>query len=68
MVFSEDDPTALSNLREPVFIFCIWRKVIVVDVEYGTGLTERSGDTVLPKRPIEEEDRLVRPLRPRVRT
>lgn len=68
MVFGQDDPIASSRLGEPVFVFCVGGKVIVVDVECGAGLTERSGDTVLPQRPIEEEDRLVRPLRRRVRT
>lgn len=68
MVFGQDNPAASSGLQEPVFVFCIGRKVIVVDVEYSAGLTERSGDTVLPQRPIEEEDRLVRQLRRRVRT
>jgi hypothetical protein len=68
MVFGEDNPTALTGLGEPVFVLGVGEKVIVVYVEYGTGLTERSGDTVLPQRPIEEEDRLVRPLRRRVRT
>lgn len=68
MVFGEDNPATLPGLGEPVFVLGVGGKVIVVDVEYGTGLTERSGDTVLPKRPIEEEDGLVRPLRPRVRT
>ena len=68
MVFGENDPAALTGFGEPIFVFRIGGKVIVVDVEYGTDLTERSGDTVLPQRPIEEEDRLVRPLRRRVRT
>jgi len=68
MVFSEDDPAATARLGEPVFVFRIGGKVVVVDVECGSRLTERSSDTVLPQRPIEEEDRLVRPLRRRVRT
>ena len=58
----------LTGLREPVFILGVGGKVVVVDVEPGTSLTERSGDTVLPQRPIEKEDRLVRLLRRRVRT
>lgn len=58
----------MTGLGEPVLVLGVGGKVIVVDVECGAGLTERSGDTVLPQRPIEEEDRLVRPLRRRVRT
>lgn len=68
MVFGENNPAALTGLGEPVFVLGVGGKVIVVDVECGSSLTERSGDTVLPQRPIEEEDRLVRPLRRRVRT
>lgn len=58
----------LTGLREPVFVLGVGGKVIVMDVECGTSLTERSGYAVLPQRPIEEEDRLVRRLRRRVRT
>lgn len=68
MVFGEDDPAALTCLGEPVFVLGVGRKVVVVDVECGAGLTERGSDTVLPQRPIEEEDRFVRPLRRKVRT
>jgi len=68
MVFGEDNPTALTGLGEPVFVLGVGEKVIVVDVECSASLTERIGDTVLPQRSIEEEDRLVRPLRRRVRT
>lgn len=68
MVFGENNPAALTGLGEPVFVLGVGGEVIVVDVECGSGLTERRGDTVLPQRPIEEEDRFVRPLRRRVRT
>lgn len=68
MVFGQDNPSALSGLGEPVFILGIGRKVIVVDVERGAGLTKRCGNTVLPQRTIEEEDGRVRRLRRRVRT
>lgn len=68
MVFGQDNPAALPGLGEPVFILGIGRKVVVVDVERGTGLTERCGDTVLPRRTIGEEDGRLRPLRRRVRT
>ena len=67
MVFSQDDPSALSGLGEPVFVLGIGGKVVVMDVERGASLAERCGDTVLPQRTIEEEDG-VRPLRRRVRT
>lgn len=68
MVFGEDNPAASSGLQEPVFILGIGGKMIVVDVECGTSLTERGSHALLSQRPIEEEDRLVRPLRRRVRT
>jgi len=68
MVFGQDNPAALSGLGEPVFILGIRRKVVVVDVERGAGLTERCGHTVLPQRTIEEEDGRFRRLRRRVRT
>jgi hypothetical protein len=68
MVFGQDNPSALSGLSEPVFVLGIRGKVVVVDVECGTGLTERCGDTVLPQRAIEEEDGHFRRLRRRVRT
>jgi len=58
----------LTGLGEPVFVLGVGGKVVVVDVECGAGLTERSGDTMPPQRPIEEEDWLVRRLRRRVRT
>lgn len=48
MVFGQDNPAALPGLGEPVFIFGIGGKVVVVDVERGAGLAERCGDTVLP--------------------
>ncbi len=67
MVFGKNNPAALPGLGEPVFVLGVGGKVIVVDVECGASLTERSGDTVLPQRPIKEEDRFVRPLRRRVR-
>lgn len=68
MVFGQDNPAALPGLGEPVFIFGIWGKVVVVDVEYGTSLTERCGHALLPQRTIEEEDERFRRLRRRVRT
>lgn len=48
MVFGEDDPTALALLRKLVLIHCIWRKVIVVNMEDGTSLTERVGQMAEP--------------------
>lgn len=68
MVFGEDNPAALTGFGEPVFVLGVGGKMIVVDVECSAGLTERSGDTMLPQRTIEEENRLVRPLQRRVRT
>jgi hypothetical protein len=68
MVFCQDNPSAPSGLGKPVFIHGIRGKVVVVDVERGTGLTERCGDKVLPQRTIEEEDGRLRQLRRRVRT
>lgn len=68
MVFGQNDPAPLSDLSQPVFILGIGRKVVVVDVERSTGLTERGGYAFLPERTIEEEYGLVRPLRRRVRT
>ena len=68
MVFGQDDPPALSCLGEPVFILGIRRKMVVVDVECGAGLTERCGYSVLPQRTIKEEDGRFRRLRRRVRT
>ena len=56
MVFGQDNPAALPGLDEPVFVFGIGRKVVVVDVERGASLPERCSDTVLPQRTIEEED------------
>jgi len=41
MVFGQDNPLALSGLGEPVFILGIRGKVVIVDMEFGTGLTER---------------------------
>lgn len=68
MVFGQDNPAALPGLGEPVFILGIRGKVVVVDVERGTGLTERCGYAVLPQRTVEEEDGRLRQLRRRVRT
>ena len=67
MVFGQDNPSALSGLGEPIFVLGVRRKVVVVDMERGAGLTERCGYAILPQRTIEEEDGL-RPLRRRVRT
>ncbi len=68
MIFGEDDPPASSGLSEPVFVFRIRRKVIVVDVEDGTGLTERGRDALLSQRPVKKEDEWFRRLRRRVHT
>ena len=68
MVFGQDNPSALSGLGEPVFILGIRRKVVIVDMERGAGLTERCGYALLPQRTIEEEDGRFRRLRRRVRT
>jgi hypothetical protein len=68
MVFGEDNPSALPGLGEPVFVLGILGKVVVVDVNRSSGLTERCGDRVLPLRTIEEEDGRFRRLRRRVRT
>jgi len=68
MVFGQDNPPALSGFSEPVYVLGIGREVVVVDVKACTGLTERCSHTLLPQRTIEEEDRLFRRLRRRVRT
>jgi len=68
MIFGQDNPATLPNLGEPVFILSIGRKMVVVDVERGAGLTERCGHALLPQRTIEEKDGGFRRLRPRVRT
>jgi hypothetical protein len=46
--FGQDNPSALSGLCEPDFVLGIWGKVVVVDVECSTGLTERCGHSLLP--------------------
>ena len=65
---NQHNPAALPSFGEPVLVLGIRGKVVVVDVQCGAGLTERSGDAFLPQRTIEEEDGRVRPLRWRVRT
>jgi len=68
MVFGQDNPAAPPSLGKPVFILGIRGKVVVVNVECGTGLTERYGHALLPQRTIEEVDGRFRRLRRRVRT
>lgn len=49
MVFGEDNPATLPGLGEPVFVLGVGGKVIVVDVEYGTGLTEAVATRCFPR-------------------
>ena len=68
MVFGKHNPATLPGFGEPVLVLGIRGKVVVVDVQCGSGLTERVRDTLFPQRTIEEEDGRVRPLRWRART
>lgn len=57
LIFSEDDPTSLACLAEPLLIRSIRGEVIIVDLDDCTSLPERGRDDSAPERSVKKKDR-----------
>lgn len=49
MVLGQNDPSTLSHLSEPLFVFGIRREIIIVDADGSSCVAESGGDSFLPK-------------------
>jgi len=56
IVFGEHDPAALPNFNKPVFVFGVWDKVIVVDLDGLADLTQRLSDNLPTEGAVDEKD------------
>lgn len=63
LILGEHNPAALADRLKPDAVFLITRKMVVVDLDYETGLDELRSDWIYAKRPVDEEYRFIRRLR-----
>jgi len=56
IILGEHDPAALANLRQPIFIFGVRSKVIVVDFDSLAEFTQRLRDDFPAERAVNEKD------------
>jgi hypothetical protein len=55
IIFCENNPLAAPNFSEPMFVRCVWREVVIVNLNPGTRRTKRDGNYMLSKGTIYEK-------------
>ncbi len=55
-ILSQDNPSALPNLAEPLFVWGTLTKVVVMNLHLCPCLAERVCNRIFPQIPIEKED------------
>ena len=67
-VLGQNDPAALTDLTQPLFVESRGRKVIVVDLDLCPGESQGASDNLVAEGTIDEEDERFRRLVRRART
>jgi hypothetical protein len=63
LILGEHNPTLRADLPNPDAVLLITREMVVVDLDYETGLDELRADWLYAQRPVDEEYGFIRPLR-----
>ena len=56
IILGEHDPAALADFSKPIFVFSVWSKMIVVNLDDLADFPQRLGDDLPTERTVNKKD------------